>query len=131
MKNIIKNPTFFVDIDGTIVKYRKFTELSTAKLEPIQDVIDYLNNHYQSGSIIIITTGRPDTYREFTIEELRKIGLNYHQLVMDLGRGTRVIFNDKDPDASHIERAVGFNFTRNNGLDSIGGPPNIYQYESD
>ena len=38
------NPTFFVDIDGTLVKYRKFAELETSVLEPIQDVIDTINN---------------------------------------------------------------------------------------
>ena len=43
MKKIIKNPTYFVDIDGTIVKYRKFSELGQTKPEPIQDVIDYLS----------------------------------------------------------------------------------------
>ena len=46
MKKVIKNPTYFVDIDGTIVKYRKFSELSQTKPEPIQDVIDYLNEQF-------------------------------------------------------------------------------------
>ena len=58
MNKVIKNPTFFVDIDGTIVKYRKFSELATATLTPIQDVIDYLNSQYDAGSVIIITTAR-------------------------------------------------------------------------
>ena len=31
---VTKNPTLFVDIDGTIVKYRKFNELATAVLTP-------------------------------------------------------------------------------------------------
>jgi len=131
MKKIIKNPTFFVDIDGTIVKYRKFSKLSESILEPIQDVIDYLNNQYEKGSIIIVTTARPSTYELFTKQELEKIGLEYHQLVMDCGRGTRVIFNDKDPEALHIERAVGINFIRDGGFTNIGGPPTIEQYESD
>lgn len=130
MKKITKNPTFFVDIDGTIVKYRKFTELKTAKLEPIQDVIDYLNSQFDLGSVIIVTTARPQIYSEFTKDELNKVGLKYNQLVMDCGRGTRVIFNDKDPEAPQIQRAVGINFTRDGGLDSVGGPPNIYNYES-
>jgi hypothetical protein len=40
MNKVIKNPTLFVDIDGTLVKYRKFSELSESVLTPIQDVID-------------------------------------------------------------------------------------------
>jgi histidinol phosphatase-like enzyme len=131
MNKIIKNPTFFVDIDGTIVKYRKFSKLSESILEPIQDVIDYLNNQYEKGSVIIVTTARPSTYELFTKQELEKVGLKYHQLVMDCGRGTRVIFNDKDPEAPQIERAIGINFNRDGGFASIGGPPTIEKYESD
>ncbi len=129
MNKIIKNPTFFVDIDGTIVKYRKFSKLSESILEPIQDVIDYLNNQYEKGSVIIVTTARPSTYELFTKQELEKVGLKYHQLVMDCGRGTRVIFNDKDPEAPQIERAIGINFIRDGGFASIGGPPTIEKYE--
>lgn len=130
MNKVIKNPTFFVDIDGTIIKYRKFSEIHTAKLEPIQDVIDYLNNQYDNGAVIIVTTARPNSYELLTKQELEKVGLKYNQLVMDCGRGTRVIFNDKDPDAPEIERAVGINFIRNGGFDLIGGPPSIDKYES-
>lgn len=127
---VTKNPTFFVDIDGTIVKYRKFSELATAKLEPIQDVIDYLNNQYDNGAVIIVTTARPETYREYTEKELNQIGLKIHQLVMGCGRGTRVIFNDKDPENPDLDRAVGINFTRDGGFDSVGGHPKIENYES-
>lgn len=128
MSKIIKNPTLFVDIDGTIVKYRKFSELSTAILTPIQDVIDYVNEHYNSGSVIIITTARPSSYELMTKQELEKLGVKYHQIVMDCGRGTRVVLNDMDPE-NPIERAVGINFVRDGGFDSIGGIPNIKSYE--
>lgn len=127
---VTKNPTFFVDIDGTIVKYRKFSELATAVLEPIQDVIDYLNNQYDDGAVIIVTTARPNSYEDYTKKELEKIGLKYQQLVMDCGRGTRVIFNDKDPENPELERAVGINFLRDGGFQSIGGLPKIDKYES-
>jgi hypothetical protein len=130
MSKVTKNPTFFVDIDGTIVKYRNFSELSTSVLTPIQDVIDYLNDQYNSGSVIIITTARPASYELFTKQELDSIGLKYHQLVMDCGRGTRVIFNDKDPENPELDRAVGINFIRNGGFEPIGGPPMIDRYVS-
>ena len=128
MNKIIKNPTLFVDIDGTIVKYRKFNELSIAVLTPIQDVIDYVNNHYNSGSVIIITTARPSSYELMTKQELEKLGVKYHQIVMDCGRGTRVVLNDMDPE-NPIQRAVGINFVRDGGFDSIGGIPDIKSYE--
>jgi hydroxymethylpyrimidine pyrophosphatase-like HAD family hydrolase len=128
MSKVIKNPTLFVDIDGTLVKYRKFDELSESVLTPIQDVIDFVNEQYNNGSIIIITTARPSSYNLFTKQELEKIGVNYHQLVMDCGRGTRVVLNDMDP-INPIQRAVGINFVRDGGFESIGGIPNIKSYE--
>lgn len=131
MSKIIKNPTFFVDIDGTIVKYRNFSELATAKLEPIQEVIDYLNHQYDIGAVIIVTTARPENFRAFTEDELSKLDLRFHQLVMGCGRGTRVIFNDKDPENPELDRAVGINFTRDGGFQSVGGYPNIENYESE
>jgi hydroxymethylpyrimidine pyrophosphatase-like HAD family hydrolase len=129
MSTVTKNPTFFVDIDGTLVEYRKFSELATAVLTPITEVVDYINEQHKSGAVIIITTARPEIYRNYTINELEKIGVMYHQLVMDCGRGTRVILNDKDPENPELDRAVGINLTRNMGFSTLGGPPLINSYE--
>jgi hydroxymethylpyrimidine pyrophosphatase-like HAD family hydrolase len=129
MSKVIKNPTLFVDIDGTLVKYRKFSELSESVLTPIQDVIDFVNEHYDNGSVVMITTARPSTYELFTKQELEKIGVKYHQLIMDCGRGTRVILNDKDPE-NPIDRAIGINLNRNGGLENITIPEEIKPYES-
>ena len=129
MSTVTKNPTFFVDIDGTLVEYRKFNELATAVLTPITEVVNYINEQHKSGAVIIITTARPEIYRNYTINELEKIGVMYHQLVMDCGRGTRVILNDKDPENPELDRAVGINLTRNMGFLTLGGPPQINSYE--
>lgn len=130
MSNITKHSTFFVDIDGTLVKYRKFEELSTAKLEPIQEVVDFINKSYDEGCHIVITTARTEPYRLFTKQELEKIGLKYHQIIMGLGRGTRIVINDKDPDKPELDRAVGLNLTRNEGFKNIDLSTIIGGYES-
>ena len=130
MEKIKKHPTFFVDIDGTIVKYRKFSELSTATLTPIQDVIDFINKSYDEGCHIVITTARPNTFELFTKQELEKLGVKYHQMIMGVGRGTRVVLNDKDPENSDIPRAWGINFVRDQGLKDIEIPLFISSYES-
>ena len=129
MSRVTTNPTFFVDIDGSLVEYRKFNELATAVLTPIAEVVNYINEQHKSGAVIIITTARPEIYRNYTIGELEKIGVMYHQLVMDCGRGTRVILNDKDPENPELDRAVGINLTRNMGFSTLGGPPQINSYE--
>lgn len=130
MEKITKHPTFFVDIDGTIVKYRKFSELSTAVLTPIQDVIDFINKSYDEGCHIVITTARPQSFELFTKQELEKLGVKYHQMLMGIGRGTRVVLNDKDPDAPELPRAWGINFIRDQGLKDIEIPLFISSYES-
>lgn len=129
MNKTIKNPTFFVDIDGTLVQYRKFNELSTSVLTPIQEVIDVVNKYYDEGAIIVITTARPSSYELFTKQELEKIGVKYHQLVMDLGRGTRVILNDKDPENDEIPRALGINLNRNQGWEGLDITEIVNSYE--
>ena len=130
MKKVIKNPTYFVDIDGTIIKYRKFSELGQTKPEPIQDVIDYLNEQFTNGAVVIVTTARPDSYQLLTEHELNVIGLKHNQIIMNCGRGSRIILNDLDPDNLEIPRAVGINLKRDEGLKDITIPKNINSYES-
>ena len=93
-------------------------------------MIDFLNTQSESGSQIIVTTARPEQYRNFTINELQSIGLKYHQLIMNMGRGTRIILNDKDPESPHIDRAVGINLDRNQGFKNIDLSSIISSYES-
>ena len=130
MSTVIKNPTLFVDIDGTLVKYRKFSELAESVLTPIQDVIDFVNGHFNSGAVIIITTARPESYREFTENELNILGIKFNHIVMNCGRGTRVVLNDVDPDKPELPRAIGINLKRDEGLKDIQIPSNISPYES-
>lgn len=129
MAKITKNPTFFVDIDGTLVMYRKFSELDTATLTPIQDVIDLVNEYYDNGSHIVITSARPQEYEVFTKQELEKLGVRYHQLLLGIGRGTRVVLNDKDPENSDLPRAVGINFNRDKGLEGLDLSQIVNPYE--
>ena len=113
---MIKYPTYFVDIDGTLVVYRKFIEINEVPLTPIQSVIDKVNNEYDNGAHVVITTARHPEYELFTKQELEKIGVKYHQLIMGIGRGTRYVINDRDPKEPNIDRAVGINLNRNEGL---------------
>jgi hypothetical protein len=81
--------------------------------------------------VIIITTARPLSYELITKQELEKLGVKYHQIVMDCGRGTRVILNDIDPKSPEIKRAHGINLVRDGGLNNIEIPSDIKPYESE
>ena len=105
-----------MDIDGTLIKYRPFDQIETVAPEAITSVLDLIKSKYEEGAHIVITTARPSELELFTKQELEKIGVKYHQLVMGIGRGTRYIINDKDPQAPEVDRAVGINLIRNQGL---------------
>ena len=113
---MIKHPTYFVDIDGTLIKYRPFDQIETTTPEAITSVLDLIKTKYEEGSHIVITTARPEDLRTHTTRELSFLGVKYHQLVMGIGRGTRYVINDKDPQAPEVDRAVGINLKRNEGL---------------
>ena len=57
--------------------------------------INVLNRLYDTGrTTIILTTSRPDKYKQVTEEQLQKEGLKYHKLVMGSPHAKRVIVND-------------------------------------
>jgi len=110
-----KHPTYFVDIDGTLIKYRSFQEIGITKPKAIKSVLEKINTEFDKGAHIVVTSARPEALRRETIEELFHIGLRYHQLVLGIGRSTRYLVNDIDPEQPEIPRAVAINLIRNNG----------------
>lgn len=50
--------------------------------KPDQQEIKNLNRKYDLGYGIILITGRPETLRRETLEQLRRSGIKYHALVM-------------------------------------------------
>ena len=113
--DIIKKSTLFVDIDGTIFKYRKFETYKTSKAEVIPSTLSYLNLKKENGDLIILTTARPEYLRDHTILELTENGVPYDRLIMGIERGPRYLINDMDPN-SPGERAIGINLERDKGI---------------
>ncbi len=63
--------------------------------EPIENNIDFLAElHEQGKTKIVLTTSRPEKYRQLTIMELQTKGVPYDELVMSLPHCQRVIIND-------------------------------------
>jgi uncharacterized HAD superfamily protein len=114
---MIKHSTIFCDIDGTIFKYRDFYELQDVKAEVIESVAKYLRLHQELGSHIVITTARPEDLRYWTTHELNKNNIPFHQLVMGIGRGKRILVNDHKKDED--PRAIGVPIVRDEGLPEI------------
>ena len=93
-KNTFK--TLFVDIDGTLF------ENSSAYLTPyigdtnqLVDNVNYLKELISTNRVeLILTTSRPEEYREITKKQLFEVGLQYKELIMGLQHSKRILIND-------------------------------------
>lgn len=111
-----KKPTIFCDIDGTLFKYRQYDDITKTPAEVIESTAKYIKEQHAFGSYIVFTTARSEKLREYTAYELVKNEIPYHQIVMGINRGLRVLINDNDlvggdrAMAISLKRDEGFNF---------------------
>ena len=110
--------TYFIDIDGTILRHRgSLTSILLDFGEVLPNVIQKLNDWAIRGDRIIITTARPESMRQHTINELEYNGIFYDQLIMGLNHGPRVVINDAK--SEYEEMAIGITVDRNKGLGDV------------
>lgn len=111
--------TIICDIDGTLLHHTgdilKNMTLPPLALEYVRESIkqwDRLNYH------IILVTGRKESTRKQTEEQLSMAGIVYHQLIMNLPNGQRVLINDKKENGVE-NTAFAINLVRNEGFGNI------------
>lgn len=92
--------TIFCDIDGTLIKHELPINISKEdyKMELLNGTLEKLQEWDSKGYNIILTTGRKESLRKKTEEQLQKIGVIYDTLIMGIGGGDRILINDKKPD---------------------------------
>lgn len=110
-----KKNTYFVDIDGTIFKYRKFETYMESEVEVIESTKQFLIDRKEEGHMIVLTTARPNDMRPHTEWELSTNSIPYDTLLMGIERGPRYLLNDMDPKVPG-ERAICFNLERDKGV---------------
>ena len=88
--------TLFVDIDGTLViNSSAHFPPYIGNTNPIQQNIEILQELYNTGRFqIILTTSRPEKYREATIKQLEREKIPFDNLIMSLFHSKRIIIND-------------------------------------
>ena len=111
-----KKCAIFCDIDGTLIKYREFSTYKSSKAEPITNTIKEINRAFNKGHNIILTTARPEYLRFHTLRELNKLNIQYHMLLMSIGRGPRILINDSK--LSNKSRTYAINVERDIGMSS-------------
>lgn len=108
--------TIFCDIDGVIMKHHQnMTIQHLAEPEILPGVLEAFKEWEKKSYKIILVTGRRESTRKDTEEQLRKLGLFYDVLIMGVGRGPRVVVNDRKPDHQD-DMALAVNLERNTGL---------------
>jgi hydroxymethylpyrimidine pyrophosphatase-like HAD family hydrolase len=108
--------TIFCDIDGVLIRHQgDICAQSKTKAEVLPGVIDSIKKWDRAGYVIILISGRRESMRLETEQQLRDAGIFYDQLVLGCGGGQRVLINDRKPD-SQEDTAVAVNLTRNAGI---------------
>lgn len=111
--------TIFCDIDGTLLKHHGDITKNILD-EPIvlDNVIESLKEWDRLSYKIILTTGRKESYRKNTEQQLLKLGIPYDHLIMGITNGDRVLINDRKLN-SNRNTAYAININRNDGLVGI------------
>jgi hypothetical protein len=93
-KNTFK--TLFVDIDGTLIENSSaYLTPYIGETNPLSENINYLKELIATNRVeLILTTSRPEEYRNITETQLSNLGLTYKHIIMGLQHSKRIIIND-------------------------------------
>lgn len=116
MKNIklTKNlsHTWFIDIDGTIVKHNGYIINKSDTL--LKGVKKFFKNIPKNDKIIL-TTSRSKKNSKKTIIFLKINKIKFDQIIFDLPYGERILINDIKP-KNKLKTAISINVKRDMGL---------------
>jgi len=108
--------TLFVDLDGVLVKSssKHFAPI-WGTTDAIQKNVAVINKMYDTGKVtVIITTARSKEFEEATLNQIKRIGLKYHMIIMELPHTQRLLINDFSQTAPY-PTAIAINLRRNEG----------------
>jgi hypothetical protein len=85
--------TWIIDLDGTIVQHNGYKNKEDVLLDGVEDFFSKVS----SDDCIVILTARKSTYKEETINFLKKHNLRFDHIIFDLPVGERILINDDKP----------------------------------
>lgn len=108
----------FLDIDGTLVKhFGDKPEQFKEELEVLPGVPELVKECGKHGHIIVLTSGRRESFRKITEEQLKRANIPYDHLILGLSNAIRILVNDTKPyRADAPQTAIAFNLTRDTGV---------------
>jgi phosphoglycolate phosphatase-like HAD superfamily hydrolase len=109
--------TIFCDIDGVLVNHSgDVTEAFDAKVLP--GVVETVREWDKKGYRIILVSGRRESMRAGTEEQLIGMGIIFDQLILGIGGGNRILINDMKLNKTD-PTCFAYNLVRNEGLSSL------------
>ena len=107
--------TYFIDLDGTLVKWHKDPKDYSNDPEFLPGVLKHLADLKQEGSYCVLTTGRSKEAAQPVLDALMDtIAFKFDQCLFDLPTGIRILVNDRIA-GRHGLKAYAFNVKRNRG----------------
>jgi len=113
-----KPKTIICDIDGVLLEHRNQGLSSQLNSAPLSGTIEKINEWDTKGYNIILITGRRESLRSKTEQQLLMYDIFYDQLIMGVGGGDRVVINDRKPN-SERDTAYSINLDRNKGVGEL------------
>lgn len=88
--------TLFVDIDGTLVRNSSsHFPPYIGNTPPLEKNVQVLRDLHATGRVqIILTSSRPERHRQTTLDQLKREGIPFDQLLLNLHHAQRVVVND-------------------------------------
>ncbi len=119
MKREQNYKTIFSDIDGTLIQQVPFEELDPNVVNVLPGVIEKMNEWYDAGHHIVLTTARPWNLELITKQQMETAGIRYHQIVMGIGREERILINNNSSKDPQRDRAFGVPVARDGGFSNL------------
>jgi uncharacterized HAD superfamily protein len=118
MKREQNYKTIFSDIDGTLIEQVRFEDLNPNIANVLPGVAEKMNEWYEAGHYIVLTTARPENLRLITKQQMETAGIRYHQLVMGIGREERILINNNSKGEPNAPRAMAVAVGRDAGFNN-------------
>ena len=111
--------TIFSDIDGTLIEQVRFEDLDPNVVNVLPGVRDKMNEWYEAGHHIVLTTARPWNLELITKQQMETAGIRYHQIVMGIGREERILINNNSKGEPDNHRAMAVPVLRDGGFENL------------
>ena len=111
--------TIFSDIDGTLIEQVRFEDLDPNVVNVLPGVAEKMNEWYEAGHHIVLTTARPWDLELVTKQQMENAGIRYHQIVMGIGREERILINNNSSKDPQRNRAFGVPVLRDGGFENL------------